>query len=78
MACTEGDRPYLVCILPKGQPLHYKFESATASEIFRFRSTDGLSDLVFGIRADLAEWFMPGKSDKQFQKNQRWLQETFS
>lgn len=76
VACIEGDRPYLMTIVPKGRPLHFKMECAMR-EVFRFRSHDNEHDLVLGVRADLADWCMPDKSLDQFNKNQMWLAKTF-
>jgi hypothetical protein len=77
MACTEGDRPYLMCVVPHGKPVEWKFDAATGQELFRFVSSDGQHDLVLGVRWDMPEWKTPERTKGKWERNQKMLADIF-
>jgi len=52
-------------------------QSAVLPNTFRFASIDGKHDLVLGVRADFPNWKTPERTKAKWEKNQKWLKDTF-
>lgn len=77
VACSEGDRPYLFCLVPKETKISSNMGLAMGAEIVRFRDTGNAYDFVVGVRSDLNEWITPPCTEKEWRSNQKVLATIF-
>lgn len=64
-AVVESPQAFLLEIVPAGSKPNDPFNQAVAS-YFRFFSQDGQFDLLLGVRKDLATWYAPHATEKEY------------
>jgi hypothetical protein len=69
-ACTEATGVWFMDMVERGAPTSPKFQAATQGDETRFLSLDGKTELVIATRRGFGSWFMPDRSQQEFEAYQ--------
>lgn len=72
-ACMEGTGVWFFELVKTGQSVSQKFLAAVEGEQYRFRSADGMNEIVMAVRKGFLDWNMPSRTKRQMiANNHNW------